>query len=110
MPFVTTLTFESGDRHLLDDVVDEIKADAARKGVEFKGPHPQPPDHFGVPQSKHLLADGDRFESWDYTVYTRTIRIVGYDEFAREVAGRDLPDPISVSAEIDQQHGVGRNS
>lgn len=109
MPFVTTLTFESGNRHLLDEVVDEIKSDAARKGVEFKGPHPQPPEHLGVPQAKQLLSTGGRFEDWEYTVYTRTIRIVGYDEFARSVAERDLPDAISVSASIDQQHGVGRD-
>lgn len=110
MPFVTTLTFQSGDRHLLDDVVDEIKEDAARKGVELKGPHPQPPEDYRVPQSKRLLADGDSFEPWNYTVYTRTIEIVGYDEFARSVAGRELPDPISVEAEVDQRHGLGRGN
>jgi len=110
MPFVTTLTFESGDRHLLEDVVEGIKADAARKGVEFKGPDPQPTTHLGVPQSKHLLAEGERFETWDYTVFTRTIRIVGHDEFAREVAGRDLPDAVSIGVEVDQQHGGGRDS
>ena len=110
MPFVTKLTFESGDRHLLESVVEEIKSDAARKGVEHKGPHPQPPDDFRVPQSKTLLTDGESFDPWHYTVYTRTVEIVGHDEFARSVAGRDLPDPVSVEVEIDQQRGLGRGN
>lgn len=108
MPFVTKLTFESGDRQLLDSVVDDIKTDAARKGVEHKGPHPQPPDDFRVPRSKTLLDEGGNFEAWNYTVYTRTVEIVGHDEFARSVAGRDLPDSISVQVEVDQQYSQGR--
>ncbi|MFB6189550.1 MAG: 30S ribosomal protein S10 [Halapricum sp.] len=108
MPFVTKLTFRSGDRHRLEDVVEEIKSAAARKGVEHKGPHPQPPDDFSVPQSKTLLDGQARFDPWRYTVYTRTVEIVGHDEFARSVAGRDLPDAISVEVEVDQQHGLGR--
>jgi small subunit ribosomal protein S10 len=107
MPFVTKLTFESGDRQLLDSVVEDIKTDAARKGVEHKGPHPQPPDDFRVPQSKTLLDGSKRFEAWNYTVYTRTVEIVGHDEFAREIAGRNLPDAVSVSVEVDQQRGQG---
>jgi ribosomal protein S10 len=108
MPFVTTLVFKSGDRQLLDDTVDGIKDDAARKGVELKGPHPKPPEDHSVPQSKRLLDDDDHFDSWTYTVYTREVRIVGHDEFARDIAGRDMPAPISVEAEIDQQTGMGR--
>ncbi|MCU4717993.1 uS10/mL48 family ribosomal protein [Halapricum hydrolyticum] len=107
MPFVTKLTFESGDRHLLEEVVREIKADAARKGVEHKGPHPQPPDDIRVPQSKTLLDTGGEFDAWNYTVYTRTIEIVGHDEFARSVAGRDLPAAISVEVEVEQRRGQG---
>ncbi|QCC49741.1 uS10/mL48 family ribosomal protein [Halapricum salinum] len=110
MPFVTKLTFQSGDRQVLDDVVDEIKASAARKGVEHKGPHPQPPDDFRVPQSKTLTDDHNRFDAWNYTVYTRTVEIVGHDEFARSIAGRDLPDSVSVEVEVDQQHGLGRGN
>ncbi len=107
MPFVTKLTFESGDRHMLEDVVEQIKTDAARKGVEHKGPHPQPPEDLRVPQSKTLLDSGDDFGAWNYTVYTRTIEIVGHDEFARSVAGRDLPPSISVEVEVQQQRGQG---
>jgi len=101
MPFVTKLTFTSGDRHLLDDVVDDVKARAERKGAKLKGPHPEPPTDHRVPQSKCLAADGGEFEPWNYTAYTRTVEIVGHDEFARSVAGEDYPNPIHVEAEIN---------
>jgi len=107
MPFVTKLTLESGDRRGLDDVVDRIKEEAARKGVEFKGPHPDPPDELAVPQSALLVADGDHFPAWRYTVYRRSIEIVGHDEFARSVAERDFPDGVYVSAEIEQRSQLG---
>jgi ribosomal protein S10 len=108
MPFVTKLTLESGNRPLLEDVVNTIKETAARKGVELKGPHPHPPDERSVPQSARLGADDDRrFDPWQYTVYTRTIEIVGHDTFARSVAERDFPDDVHVSAEIEQQRQMG---
>jgi ribosomal protein S10 len=107
MPFVTTLTLESGNRHRLEDVVETIKADAARKGVELKGPHPHPPDEFSVPQSKRLVDDDAHFDPWQYSVYTRTVEIVGHDEFARSVAKRSFPDGVSVSAAVDQQRQMG---
>ncbi|PSQ05956.1 30S ribosomal protein S10 [Halobacteriales archaeon QS_4_69_31] len=110
MPFVTTLEFASGDRRLLDDVVDDVKARAERKGVELKGPHPQPPTDYDIPQSKLLGADGPSFDSWRYTVYTRTVEIVGHDEFARSVAGDDYPDRIHVEAEIEQQRQLGQGN
>ena len=103
MPFVTKLTLESGNRHRLDDVVTTIKQTAARKGVELKGPHPHPPDDLRVPQQKRLVASGGSFEPWGYTVYTRTIEIVGHDEFARSVAEREFPEGVHVSAEIEQR-------
>ncbi|MFB6143477.1 MAG: 30S ribosomal protein S10 [Halorientalis sp.] len=106
MPFVTTLTVESGDRHLLDDVVARVKEAAARKGVELKGPHPHPPDELRVPQSKTLVGDAE-FEPWTYTVYTRTIEIVGHDEFARSVAEREFPEGVHLSAEIEQRNATG---
>jgi len=103
MPFVTRLTLKSGDRHVLEDVVTTIKETAARKGVELKGPHPHPPEELRVPQFKQLAAGDDRFDPWRYTVYTRTIEIVGHDDFARSVTERDFPDSVHVSAEIEQQ-------
>ena len=108
MPFVTTLTLQSGNRHVLDDVVTEIKETAERKGVELKGPHPEPPDQRRVPQLKRLAPGGGEFDSWNYTVYTRTIEIIGHDEFARSVAAQEFPTAVHVSAEVDQRHALGR--
>jgi small subunit ribosomal protein S10 len=107
MPFVTKLTFKSGNRRLLDDVVDDIKERAARKGVELKGPHPRPPTDVRVPQARRVGAGGGEFDPWRYTVYTRTIEIVGHDEFARAVAGDDYPDRVHVEAEIEQKRQQG---
>lgn len=110
MPFVTKLTFTSGDRRLLDDVVDDVKNRAERKGVELKGPHPQPPSEHRVPQSRTLLPDGGEFEPWRYTVYTRTVEIVGHDDFARDVAGGEFPDRIHVEAEVEQTRQLGQGN
>ena len=107
MPYVTTLTLTSGDRHRLDDVVADIKARAERKGVELKGPHPKSPEQLRVPQSKTLEPGRDRFESWDYTVYTRTIEIVGYETFAREVTEESFPADVHVEAGIEQRTQLG---
>src|SRR6056297_2181727 len=106
MSFVTRLTFQSGDRRALESYVEEIKAAAQRKGVQFKGPHAHPPTELRVPQYKTVDAD-DSFGSWSYSVYTREVDIVGHDEFAREVAGADRPDGIHVSVEVEQVSGMG---
>jgi small subunit ribosomal protein S10 len=108
MPFVTTLEFSSGDRRLLDDVVDDVKGRAERKGVQLKGPHPRPPTDVSVPQSRRLSADRGGFDPWRYTVYTRTIEIVGHDEFARMVASDHYPDRIHVEADVQQQRPLGQ--
>ncbi|MDS0258075.1 uS10/mL48 family ribosomal protein [Haloarcula sp. S1CR25-12] len=110
MPFVTTLTLTSGDRHRLDNVVADIKARAERKGVELKGPHPKPPEELRVPQSKTLGPDGDRFDPWNYTVYTRTIEIVGYETFAREVTAEAFPAGVHVEAGVEQRTQFGSGS
>jgi ribosomal protein S10 len=106
MPFVTTLRLTSGDREVLEAVVADIAAAAARKGAEFKGPHPQPPTELRVPQYADLRP-GDTVEPWNYSVYTRIVEIVGHDEFARSVAERDFPAAVHVSAEIEQVRPVG---
>jgi small subunit ribosomal protein S10 len=106
MPFVTRLTLQSGDGDLLDAVASEVKEHAERKGVELTGPHPKPPTRHTVPLYKGL-AGGDTFETWRYTVYTRIIEIVDHNEFAREVAGQEYPDPIQVTADIEQFSQVG---
>jgi ribosomal protein S10 len=110
MPFVTKLTFASGDRRLLDDVVDDVKARAERKGVELKGPHPQPPADYRVPLSETLTTAGETLDTWRYTVYTRTIEIVGHDDFARSVAGEEFPDRIHVEAEVEQTRQLGQGN
>lgn len=106
MSFVTTLTFQSGDRRSLESALEDIKAAAERKGVQFKGPHAHPPKELRVPQYKTVAAE-DAYEAWSYTVYEREIDIVGHDDFAREVAGWDLPPGIHVSAEVEQVRGMG---
>jgi ribosomal protein S10 len=107
MPFVTKLTLESGDRHRLEDVVTTIKETAARKGVELKGPHPHPPDELRVPQHKRLVDDGDRFQPWAYTVYTRTIEVVGHDEFAREITARSFPTGVHIEVDVERVSAPG---
>jgi ribosomal protein S10 len=108
MPFVTKLRLQSGDVDALDGVVTEIKETAARKGAELKGPHPKPPTRLRVPQ--HKRADGGgTFAPWEYTVYTRTIEIVGHDGFARDVTERSYPDSVHVTAEVEQLRQAGDN-
>ena len=106
MPFVTTLRLTSGDRHVLESVVTDIKAAAARKGAEIKGPHPKPPTELRVPQYTDLVP-GDTFDPWHYTVYTRVVEIVGHDDFAREITQRDFPDAVHVAADIEQVRAAG---
>lgn len=110
MPFVTKLRLTSGDRGALDRVVENIKQTAERKGVEFKGPHPGRPEECRAPQSKHLSAEGTRFGDWTYTVYSRTIEIVGHDEFARSVAGGEFPTGVHVEIDIEQVRQAGYRS
>lgn len=108
MPFVTTLTFQSGDRDVLERVVDDIKHRAERKGVELKGPHAESPRNISVPQSKRLDASGRSFRHWAYTVYERRMEVVGYDEFARDVAGQQFPDGIHLDVDIERVSAPGR--
>jgi ribosomal protein S10 len=108
MPFVTTLSLSSGDRPALEDVVSDIKEAAERKGVEIKGPQTPPPERYVAPQPKRLGPDGKRFTDWSFSVYTRTMRIVGHDEFARAAAGREFPDGVHIEVDVEQVTGAGR--
>jgi ribosomal protein S10 len=105
MPFVTKLRLQSGDREALEAVVTDIKETATRKGAELKGPHPKPPSDLRVPMYERVDS-GDTFEPWRYTVYTRTVEIVGHDELARSVAERVFPDSVHVSVEVEQVRGT----
>ncbi|MGM0606216.1 MAG: 30S ribosomal protein S10, partial [Halobacteriota archaeon] len=50
MTFVTKLSFQSGDRTVLENTVTDIKEMVERKGGECKGPHATPPEDVSVPQ------------------------------------------------------------
>jgi len=106
MTFVTKLRLESGDRAVLDRVVEDIRSLAERKGAQLKGPHSNPPTHCRVPQ--HASVDGtDRFDAWDYTVYSRELEIHGHDNLARQIAGREFPASLHVEVEVEQVRPMG---
>lgn len=102
MPFVTTLTLQSGDRDVLERVARGIKRRAERKGVELRGPHAESPVDVSVPQAKRLDADGGSFGSWQYTVYERRMEVVGHDEFARNVASRERPEGVHLDVDVER--------
>jgi ribosomal protein S10 len=106
MTFVTKLRLRSGDREVLDRVVEDIRSTAERKGAELKGPHSRPPDRLQVPQYKSLEAVAE-YPGWDYTVYARDLEIVGHDDLARRIAGRDFPSSIHVEVEVERQNPLG---
>ncbi len=109
MPFVTTLTLQSGDRDVLERVVGDIKSRAERKGVELRGPHAESPFDISVPQSRRLDDCGRSFRSWQYTVYERRMEIVGHDDFARDVASREFPDGIHLDVDVERVSTPGSN-
>lgn len=107
MPFVTRLTLQSGDRPVLDEVVGDIKERAARKGVELRGPNPEPLREIRVPQYRRLHPDGGEYAPWRYTLYTRTITIIGHDDFARAVTADEYPTEVRLEADIEQVRASG---
>ena len=107
MPFVTTLTLQSGDREVLERVVGKIKGRAERKGVELRGPHAESPFDVSAPQSKRLDSADRSFPHWTYTVYERRMEIIGHDDFARDVAGREFPAGIRVDVDIERVSAPG---
>ncbi|MFQ3319947.1 MAG: small subunit ribosomal protein S10 [Natronomonas sp.] len=107
MPFVTTLTLQSGDRDVLERVVGDIKASAERKGVQLKGPHAESPEDQSVPQSKQLDAGNDRFSPWHYTVYSRQMEVVGHDEFAGNVATQEFPRGVHIDVDVERVSAPG---
>jgi ribosomal protein S10 len=102
MPFVTTLTLQSGDRAVLEREVGDIKRRAERKGVELKGPHAETPADRNVPQAMRCDADGLRSSPWRYTVYIRRLEVVGHDDFARSVAEGAFPEGIHLDVEVER--------
>jgi ribosomal protein S10 len=107
MTFVTKLTFQSGDRAVLEETVTSLKELVERKGGQCKGPHSAPPETLSVPQYR-TLQPGAEFPSWGYTVYTRRIDIHGADHIAREVGHMDFPESIHVEIEVEQHTPLGQ--
>ena len=111
MTIVTRLTLQSGDRAVLDRIVEDIKSTAERKGAALKGPHTHPPERLSVPQRCRLHADDDRqFSSWEYTVFTRELEIHAHDNLARNIASQNFPDSVHIEAQVEQIHGAGRGN
>lgn len=107
MPFVTTLTLQSGDRRVLERVATDIKERAEQKGVELKGPHAESPEDYAVPQSRRLDANSGSYPTWRYTVYERTMEVVGHDQFARAVSQRRFPDGIHLDVDVERVSAPG---
>ena len=108
MTFVTKLTFQSGDRAVLTETVDDLKALVERKGGQCKGPHTAPERRVRVPQYQ-TLQPGATFPSWEYRVYERRLDIHGAEHIAREIGHMDFPDSIHVEIEVEQQRPLGGN-
>ncbi|ELZ86019.1 30S ribosomal protein S10 [Haloferax elongans ATCC BAA-1513] len=106
MTFVTKLTFQSGDKAVLDRVVDNLKSLIEKKGAECRGPHADQPERTSVPQYR-TLQPGDQFPAWNYTVYTRRLEIHGADQIARQVSERDYPDSVHIEIELEQKKPLG---
>lgn len=106
MTFVTKLTFQSGDRAVLDDTVSDLKSTLERKGAECKGPHSSPPETVRVSQYERLQP-GEEFPPWKYTVYTRRMEIHGADDAARDVVEGDFPDSVHVEVTVDRKKPLG---
>lgn len=102
MTFVTTLTFKSGDRAALDDVVSDLKSRVERKGAECKGPHQEQPEYCSVPLHAQCQP-GQQFSPWKYTVYTRWLEIHGSDQVARMAVDTELPDAVHVEVDVEQR-------
>jgi len=109
MTFITKMKLQSGDRSVLDSVVSEIQETAARKGVELKGPHSDPTRHHKVAQYKTISGgDSRRYRPWNYTIYTRKVEIVGYNDAVSHITQKmDYPDCVHIEIEVEQTQPLG---
>ena len=98
MSVVTTLRLESGDRQVLESVVEDLCTTAQQKGAELNGPHSYPPKQQGVPQYEDI--EGTAFGTWEYTIYRRELSIVGHDALAKELAQWSFPTAVHVELEL----------
>ncbi|MFB6085475.1 MAG: 30S ribosomal protein S10 [Halodesulfurarchaeum sp.] len=103
MTTILHLTLKSGDRSVLESVVQDVKDACRRKGAELKGPHSDAPSEYRVPLYRRLDGDPEsRYDDWDYTVYQRRFELRGRDEVAREILEWGYPDSIRVEATVDR--------
>ncbi|WP_338739538.1 uS10/mL48 family ribosomal protein [Haloplanus salilacus] len=109
MAFVTKLSFQSGDREVLESLVTDLKRMVERKGAECKGPHSAPPEHLTVPQYR-TLQPGDQYPSWEYTSYSRRLEIHGNDEVARRIGHMEFPESVHVEIEVDRKKPLGHRN
>lgn len=101
MPFVTRLVLTSGDRGALEGVVDGLRRSAERKGLDLRGPHTAPPEHYSVPLFKRSPPDdGRRYPAWSYTVYERTLEFTGHDETVRSLLDRAIAEGVRRTVEV----------
>jgi ribosomal protein S10 len=98
--FVTTLTLRSADRDALDGAVADLRSTLEGKGAEFKGPRAEPTTTLRIPL--YESATGDEIDSWDYTVFTREVEIVGHDDLSRSLAERSFDDAVHVAVSVDR--------
>jgi len=108
MTFVTKLTFQSGDRTVLTETVDDLKELVERKGGQCKGPHTSPENRLSVPQYQ-TLQPGESFGNWSYSVYERRLDIHGAEHIASEIGHMEFPDSIHVEIEVEQQQPLGNS-
>lgn len=109
MAFVTKLSFQSGDREVLESLVTDLKRMVERKGAECKGPHSAPPEHLTVPQYR-TLQPGDQYLSWEYTSYSRRLEIHGNDEVASRIGHMEFPESVHVEIEVDRKKPLGHRN
>ena len=103
MTTVLHLTLKSGDRSVLESVVDSVKDACLRKGAELKGPHSDAPSEYRVPLYERLDGTaGRQYDDWSYTVYKRRFELRGRDEVARTVLEWDYPNSVRVEATVDR--------
>ena len=99
MPFVTKISFSSGDRDVLAETAEKIQTLLDKKGGEYNGPHPIPAETVTVPLYQQLRV-GEEFSSWRYSVFRRVIEIHGSNNIARDVLAQTFPDSLHVAVEI----------
>ena len=107
MTFVTKLTFQSGDRAVLEETVSSLKGLVEKKGGQCKGPHASQPEQLNVPLYR-TLQPGDEFPAWSYTVYERRIDIYGADHIARKIGHMEFPDSVHLEIEVEQHKPLGQ--